>query len=154
MRKPKINVLRGFGVGTEPPDSPKNKQWMRLFTTMSLTLSDGYSLYTLGTIRGQKQYQKHIRHPFWDADLGQPIGPTARRYQDVEGLYIREFTNGWAVYNRSGKAQTITLPIPTTAVGNGDLRSATIHLLPTSTAKSTSKPKTPPMSTAIGRSTS
>ena len=111
VREPKINVLRGFGVGAEPPDSPSNKQWMRLFTTMSLTLSDGYSLYTIGTIDGQKQYQKHIRHPFWDADLGQPIGPTAQRYQeDIEGLYIREFTNGWAVYNRSGKAQTITLP--------------------------------------------
>ena len=111
MREPRINVLRGFGVGAEPPDSPRNKQWMRLFTTMSLTLSDGYSLYTVGTIGGQKQYQKHIRHPFWDANLGQPIGPKAQRYQeDIEGLYIREFTNGWAVYNRSGQAQTITLP--------------------------------------------
>ena len=79
MREPKINVLRGFGVGAEPPDSPRNKQWMRLFTTMSLTLSDGYALYTLGTIGGQKQYQKHIWHPFWDADLGQPIGQTAQR---------------------------------------------------------------------------
>ena len=30
---------------------------MRFFTTMSLTLSDGYALYTLGHIGGQKQYQ-------------------------------------------------------------------------------------------------
>ena len=110
VREPKINVLRGFGVGAEPPDSPRNKQWMRLFTTMSLTLSDGYVLYTLGTIGGQKQYQKHIWHPFWDANLGQPISHTAQRYQeDIEGLYIREFTNGWAVYNRSGTAQEISL---------------------------------------------
>ena len=112
VREPKINCLRGLGIGTEPPDSPKNRQWMRLFTTMSLTLSNGYALYTLGHIGGQKQYQKHIWHAFWDADLGQPVGPTAQRYQDIEGLYIREFTNGWAVYNRSGNAQTITLPIP------------------------------------------
>ena len=109
MREPKINVLRGFGIGTEPPDSPRNRQWMRLFTTMSLTLSDGYSLYTLGTIGGQKQYQKHIPHEFWDADLGQPVGPKAHRYKEIEGLYIREFTNGWAVYNRSGTAQEISL---------------------------------------------
>ena len=86
MREPKINVLRGFGVGTEPPDSPRNKRWMRLFTTMSLTLSDGYSLYTLGTIEGQKQYQKHIWHSFWDANLGQPVGARAQQYQDIEGL--------------------------------------------------------------------
>ena len=73
---------------------------MRLFTTMSLTLSDGYALYTTGHF-----YQEHFWHPFWDADLGQPIGLTTQRYQeDIEGLYIREFTNGWAVYNRSGKA--------------------------------------------------
>ena len=132
MREPKINVLRGFGVGAEPPDSPKNKQWMRLFTTMSLTLSDGYSLYTLGTIEGQKQYQKHIWHPFWDADLGQPIGPTAQRYQaDIEGLYIREFTNGWAIYNRSGQAQSVTLPLSATSVSDrGNNAASIIHLVP------------------------
>ncbi len=132
MREPKINVLRGFGVGAEPPDSPRNKQWMRLFTTMSLTLSDGYTLYTLGTIGGQKQYQKHIRHPFWDADLGQPVEPTVKRYQDdIEGLYIREFTNGWAVYNRSGQAQTITLPSSATSVSDRGSNDASLtHLLP------------------------
>ena len=132
MREPKINVLRGFGVGAEPPDSPRNKQWMRLFTTMSLTLSDGYTLYTLGTIGGQKQYQKHIWHPFWDAELGQPIGPpAAQRYRDIEGLYIRDFINGWAVYNRSGKAQTITLPASATPVSDrGNAAASTTHLLP------------------------
>ncbi len=132
MRQPNITVLRGFGVGAEPPDNPKNKQWMRLFTTMSLTLSDGYSLYTLGTIGGQKQYQKHIRHSFWDANLGQPIGPKTQRYQeDIEGLYIREFTNGWAVYNRSGQAQTITLPSSATPVSDRGANAAFLtHLLP------------------------
>ena len=130
-REPQINILRGFGIGAEPPDSPRNKQWMRLFTTMSLTLSDGYALYTLGTIGGQKQYQKHIWHPFWDADLGQPIGPTTQRYQDIEGLYIREFTNGWAVYNRSGQAQAITLRSFATSVSDRGNNAASItHLVP------------------------
>ena len=132
VQEPKINCLRGFGVGTEPPDSPRNKQWVRLFTTMSLTLSDGYSLYTLGTIGGQKQFQSHIRHPFWEVDLGQPIGSTAQRYQeDIEGLYIREFTNGWAVYNRSGQAQSVTLPLSATSVSDRGSSAASItHLLP------------------------
>ena len=124
-REPQINCLRGEGIPTEPPDSPNNRRWMRLFTTMSLILSDGYALYTTGN-----NYQEHIWYSFWDADLGQPIGRTAQRYQNVPSLYIREFTNGWAVYNRSGKAQTITLPSSATAVGNGDLRSATTFLLP------------------------
>ncbi|MCE2416679.1 hypothetical protein J4G07_22105 [Candidatus Poribacteria bacterium] len=28
-------------------------------------------------------------------------------YQNRRGLFIREFTNGWAVYNRSGRAHNI-----------------------------------------------
>ena len=132
VREPKINSLRGLGIGTEPPDSPRNRQWMRLFTTMSLTLSDGYALYTLGHIGGRKQYQRHIWHPFWDADLGQPVGPKTQRYQeDIEGLYIREFTNGWAVYNRSGQAQAITLPSSATSVSDrGSTTASLTHLLP------------------------
>ena len=134
VREPQVNILRGEGLGTEPPDSPNNRRWMRLFTTMSLTLSDGYALYTIGgyTIEGRKQYQNHIWYDFWDADLGQPVGPTAQRYQeDIEGLYIREFTNGWAVYNRSGQAQTITLPSSATSVSDRGNNAASItHLLP------------------------
>ncbi len=132
VREPKINCLRGLGIGAEPPDSPRNKQWMRFFTTMSLTLSDGYALYTLGHIGGQKQYQRHIWHSFWDADLGQPVGPTTQRYQeDIESLYIREFTNGWAVYNRSGESQTITLPSSATSVSDrGNNAASVTHLLP------------------------
>ena len=132
VREPKINCLRALGIGAEPPDSPRNKQWMRLFTTMSLTLSDGYALYTLGHIGGQKQYQRHIWHSFWDANLGQPVEPTAKRYlDDIEGLYIREFTNGWAVYNRSGQAQTVTLPSSATSVSDRGNNAASItHFLP------------------------
>ena len=38
------------------------------------------------------------------------VGEKRQLYQEIEGLYIREYTNGWAVYNHSGEAQTITLP--------------------------------------------
>ena len=101
---------------------------MRLFTTMSLTLSEGYVLYTIG---GRGQHQNHIWYDFWDANLGQPIGPQAQRYQDVPNLYIREFTNGWAVYNRSGAVQTITLPSSATPVSDRGSNDASLtHLLP------------------------
>ena len=133
VREPKINVLRGGGNPIEPPDGLNNRRWMRLFTTMSLALSDGYALYTIGgfTAEGKRQYQNHIWYDFWDANLGQPISPTAQPYQGIPSLYIREFTNGWAVYNRSGQAQTITLPSSATPVSDrGNNAASTIHLLP------------------------
>ena len=137
-REPQISCLRGHGIPTEPPDSPTNRRQMRLFTTMSLTLSDGYVMYTTGgrtkltTLVSQgRWFSEHIWYPFWDADLGQPVGPIAQRYRDIEGLYIREFTNGWAVYNRSGDAQTVTLPSSATSVSDRGSTAASItHLLP------------------------
>ena len=134
LREPQINCLAGRGVLNELLDSPRNLQWMRLWTTMSLTHSDGYVMFTTG---GAPDHPAHpwefwpghadahaqgIRHShqnkkywydFWDADLGRPIGGAetkAQLYENRGGLFIREFTNGWAVYNRSGKEQEIELP--------------------------------------------
>ena len=46
-------------------------------------------------------------------------------------MFIREFTNGWAVYNRSGQAQTISLPESATPVSDrGSNDASTTHLLP------------------------
>ena len=127
LREPQINCLQGVGIPSEPYESPTNKRVMRLFTTMSLTLTDGYVHFVNG-IRGQ---QVHFRYPFLDTNLGQPIGPTAQRYQDVEGLYIREFTNGWAAYNRTGEVQTISLPASASPVSDRGNNAASItHLLP------------------------
>ena len=61
----------------------------------------------------------HYWHDFWDADLGQPVGERGQLYQNREGLFIREFTNGWAVYNRSGQAQLIELPEKVRGVASG-----------------------------------
>ena len=124
-REPRINILRAAGVTIEPHDSPTNQRWMRFFTTMSLTLSDGYSLYVTGV---HIEYQRHYWYPFYDVNLGQPISPRAQRYQDVPNLYIREFTNGWAVYNRSGNVQEISLPENATGVASGQTGKA--HQLP------------------------
>ena len=122
LREPRINCLEGWGIPTESPDSPTNLRWMRVFTTMSLTHSDGYVLYNGGI------QHEHYWYDFWDADLGQPIGEKARRYENREGLFIREFTNGWAVYNRSGKVQEISLPDQATGV-ESELRNI-IHTIP------------------------
>ncbi len=131
LREPQINCLAGRGVRSELLDSPRNLQWMRLWTTMSLTHSDGYVMFTMGGnldhpahpfeflpghadwhAQGKRHTHQnsHYWYDFWDAPLGRPIGgdeTKAQFYEDREGLFIREFTNGWAVYNRSGSEQQI-----------------------------------------------
>ena len=114
LREPRINALEGSAIPTEPPDSPDNLRWMRVFTTMSLTHSDGYVLFQFGS------NHDHYWYDFWDADLGHPLSEEkAQVYEDRGGLYIREFTNGWAVYNHSGETQVITLPEEVQGVASG-----------------------------------
>ena len=113
LRTPLVNSLEARSVPSEPPDSPNNLRWMRAMTTLSLTHSDGYVLYSSG---GSHRY---IWYDFWDADLGQPVGEKAQLYQGIDGLYIREYTNGWAVYNHSGAPQVIRLPEEVEGVASG-----------------------------------
>ena len=108
LREPRINGLEGYSLPGEPLDSPTNQRWMRTLTTLSLTHSDGYVLYSESLF--SENPTGRIWYDFWDADLGQPVGEKGQLYQETDGLYIREFTNGWAVYNHSGEEQTITLP--------------------------------------------
>ena len=114
LREPKINALEGWGITSEQPDSPANLRWMRLFTTMGLTHSDGYVLYNDGIQHG------HYWYDFWDADLRRPVGEKGVQYENRDGLFIREFTNGWAVYNRSGETQQIRLSEEATGVESGE----------------------------------
>ena len=114
VQEPRINALEGLALTAEVEDSPRNRQWMRLFTTMSLTLSDGYSMLSDGT-----PDHHHYWYDFWDADLGQPVGAKGQRYRSEEGLYIREFSNGWAVYNRSDGSRAIEFPERVSGVTSG-----------------------------------
>ena len=130
LRYPQVNCLEGGGIPSIPPDSPNNQRWMRVFTTLSLTHSNGYILYTTGQQELHGDHG-HIWYDFWDADLGRPVGGAetkAQLYENHDGVFIREYTNGWAVYNRSGKEQEISLPIQTIGVASG-ITSIT-HTLP------------------------
>ena len=122
IRQPRINALESSGNPEEPADSPNNLRWMRALTALSLTFSDGYVVFNYGL------GQEHYWYDFWDADLGRPVGPKSQLYQEIEGLYIREFTNGWAVYNHSGEARVITLPEEAQGVASGLVNTA--HTLP------------------------
>ena len=125
LREPRINCLYGAGMDIEPPDGPNNLRWMRMFTTLSLTHSNGYVIYTDGQ-RGDPSpdtplgtHHTHLWYDFWNADIGQPVGHKAQLYEKVEGLFIREFTKGWAVYNRSGRPHVVTLPERVQSVRSG-----------------------------------
>ena len=118
LQEPLINCLEGWAIKSEPLDSPKNQQRMRLFTTMSLVFSDGYVLFSDTYVN----FHNHYWYPFWDADLGRPVGGDETKgqlYDNREGLFIREFTNGWAVYNRSGKEQVVKFPVKSSGVESG-----------------------------------
>ena len=114
FREPRINLLEFWFDHNEPHNSPDNLRSMRLATTMVLTQSDGYVVVVPGYVS-----RHHYWYDFWDADLGTPVSPKAQLYQEIEGLYIREFTNGWAVYNRSGEHHVITLPEEAQGVASG-----------------------------------
>ena len=113
LREPRLILLQGGTDPSEPPDSPYNRRLMRATTTMSLTHSDGYVQFGIDSSDDKWWYD------FWDVDLGQPVGPKFQFYESIEGLYIREFTNGWAVYNQSGQARVIELPQEVQSVASG-----------------------------------
>ena len=117
LREPRINCLEGWRVVTDymgdldtrvtERNNAENQQWMRMITTLSLTHSDGYVLF--GDDNAIPVYDHlHNWYDLWDANLGQPTQEKAVQYREGTGLFIREFENGWAVYNRSGTAQTVT----------------------------------------------
>ena len=125
LRSPQINCVWGQGIGTEHPNSTNNQKWMRVLTTLTMTHSNGYAVYNTGQ---DGDLQGHYWYDFWNADLGRPVGEKGQLYKDQDGIFIREFTNGWAVYNRSGEAQTISLPVETTGVESG--HTSTEHTIP------------------------
>jgi hypothetical protein len=61
----------------------------------------------------------HNWYSFWDADLGLPISIKRKVLNNIDGLFIREFTNGYVVYNRSGTSQIISLGNEFRAVSTG-----------------------------------
>ncbi|MDE0014275.1 MAG: leucine-rich repeat domain-containing protein [Candidatus Poribacteria bacterium] len=162
LREPRINSLEGWGIPSEPFNSQQNQQRMRLFTTMSLTHSDGFMrlyrgitslaphthFYDHRDLIEKKHSEVHERgephshpelywYPFYDAPLGRPVGgdeTKGQRYVNragvpIEGIFIREYTNGWAVYNRSGKEQQIELPEKVSGVASGVTEKRS-HVLP------------------------
>ena len=81
-----------------------------MFTTLSLTHSDGYVLFADDNAIPSPDHL-HNWYDFWDVDLGQPIQEKAIEYEGVTGLFIREFEKGWALYNRNESGQKVSFNI-------------------------------------------
>ena len=136
LRHPQITCVEAEGIGLQYPFSDENRQDMRALLTLTLTHSDDYFLYTMGVNSEEEQAHRHddglyynpyntdhadahangrfhLHHHahywynFYDADLGRPIGAKAETYENIDGVFIREFDHGWVVYNRSGSEQHI-----------------------------------------------
>ena len=105
LREPTFTLLWG-SVDHKPPLSQHR---VRQFTTLSLTHSDGYVNVSSGAPDISTYW-----YDFWDARRSVALSEATKAQRAVciigmvslsKGLFIREFTNGWAVYNRSGKTQ-------------------------------------------------
>ena len=115
LREPRINGVAGEALYGQAEDSPNNRRWARVLLTLSLTHANGYAVYQTHAGFGASAWID-----LFDADLGRPVGPKAALYDEhIPGLYIREFTNGWAVYNHSGEVQVIALPEEMQGVSSG-----------------------------------
>jgi len=121
FREPVINAISGGGNPGIPPDSSETWKVVRSLTTLALTHSDAYLKIKNGGVFSKQLWGVDITYKgvhsvwleFWDDSLGYPIGGDETKgqlYENRDGVFIREFTNGWAVYNRSGKGQIIKLP--------------------------------------------
>jgi len=107
LRSPRANCLE-----TWYHNSRDDLNLMRATTTLSLTCSNGYCLFSdpnplpIGDHR-------HNWYPFWDINLGKPTAPGVTM---PDGTIRRDFKNGTAVYNPMGnKTVTITFDQPKTS---------------------------------------
>ena len=149
FRYPQVNCLEGWAIPKEPLDSPRNRQQARATITLSLTHANGYVAYVPGIVSANHDhpydmweghslahekgvFHDHTHQKYWydfyDVDLGKPVGAKAQTYEGIDGLFIREFTHGWAVYNRSDRAQDIEFGTPISGTSSGI--TALSHTLP------------------------
>jgi len=111
LREPRINCLE-----TWFHNSRDDLNLMRATTALSLTLSNGYCLFSDPNPLPVPDHL-HNWYDFWNADLGKPASEGVRR---ADGSILREFTNGAALYNPMGNgAVTVRFEEPRRSVATG-----------------------------------
>lgn len=89
---------------------------MRATTTLALTHSDGYCLFSDPNPLPTPDHL-HNWYPFWNKRLGKPLGKGTAQ---PDGTMRREFENGTAVYNPMGnQAVAVTFAEDRRSVATG-----------------------------------
>jgi hypothetical protein len=132
LKQPRINCVEGWRIVSElagdrttrikERDSEANRKWMRLFTTLSLTHSDGYVLFGDDNAQPAPDHL-HNWYPFWDKSLGRPV---AKGHKADDGSFQREFDQGTAVCNPPGnRPVTVSFTRPHQSLATG--QTAQVH---------------------------
>ena len=120
LRAPRVNCLE-----TWFHQSRRDLRLMRATTTLCLTHSDGYCLFSDPNPLPKPDHL-HDWYPFWDRHLGKPTGPGRRR---ADKATERDFDNGTAVYNPPGN-KTVTLTFDEQRLSLATGKRAREHALP------------------------
>lgn len=111
VQQPRINCLE-----TWYQKSREDFALMRATTTLALTISDGYCLFSDPNPLPTPDHL-HDWYPFWECKLGKP---TEKGRSIRDGGFQRRFTNGIAVHNPPGnKAIVMSFSTPHQAVSTG-----------------------------------
>ena len=120
LRRPHVNC-----VETWFHHSRRDFNLMRAVTTLSLTQSDGYCLFSDPDELPTPDH-RHDWHGFWDKRLGRPKQPG---WQRPDGAWEREFTGGTVIYNPSGNSNiTVHFDKPQRSRATG--RTGAEHIVP------------------------
>jgi len=93
LRSPRINCLE-----TWFHNSRNDLHLMRTTTTLALTHSNGYCLFSDPNPLPTGDH-RHNWYPFWNKSLGKPVGEGETK---SNGTVVREFEEGTVVYNPMG----------------------------------------------------
>ena len=119
LRAPRINCLE-----TWFHDSREDLHLMRATTTLALTHSDGFCLFSDPNTLPAPDHE-HGWYPFWQKRLGKPREKGVR---GPDGVWRREFENGTAIYNPAGgKEVTVTRGERALSAATGQTR--VVHLV-------------------------
>lgn len=115
LREPILNCLEGWRdveiynadmqTRIDERNSEKNLQHMRMLTSLMLTHSDGYILFSDSNYQPTTDHL-HNYYDYWALNLGSPISDKGITATDQEHVYIRVYENGFTVYNGSNTAVT------------------------------------------------
>jgi hypothetical protein len=120
LRLPRINCLE-----TWYHQSRQDLNLMRAATTLSLTHSDGYCLFSDPNDLPTPDHL-HDWYPFWNRSLGRPLAPGKLR---PDGASERAFERGTVVYNPMGNPPVqVKFAEPRTGLATG--KTASEHVVP------------------------